>query len=103
MKYYINFNDFGEFQNAFQEKLDEFNEEVYKLFKFSQVVEWVGLGHDKTISSLYERIEEFNKISENLNKFLEFMRVASDNYADGSMEVKTIFQEMQDIIDDSKI
>lgn len=102
MKYFINFSDFEEFQDTFQKKLDEYNDEVYRLFRSSQEVQWVGLGRDKTMSALYTRIEALNKISENLNKFLEFMRIASNNYSDGVDEVRDKFKEIEDIINSSK-
>lgn len=98
MKYYLNFSDFEEFKKVFRDKLDEYNDEVFNLFKHSQEVEWVGLGHDRTIQALYKQIEEFNKISENLNKFLDFMDVMSTNYTEGIEDIKKKFSELEDVI-----
>lgn len=102
MKYFINFSNFEEYQDIFQNKLDEYNDEIYRLFKQSQEVEWVGLGHDKTMDALYRQIETLNKISENLNKFLEIMRLASNNYSDGVDEVRSRFREIEDILNSSR-
>ena len=103
MKYHLNFNDFGEYQKAFRTKVDEFNDEVYNVFKLCQNVEWVGLGYEKTISAVYNQIEELQKVSENLEKFLNFMNSASNNYSDGVKEVNSKFQEIQDIINIEKM
>ena len=102
MKYFVNFSDFEEYQEVFQNKLDEFNDEIYRLFKSSQDVEWVGLGRDKTMNALYSQIDKLIKISDNLNKFLETMRLASNNYSEGADEVKSSFRDIADMVHDIK-
>ena len=103
MKYHVNFNDLGNYRDTFQKKINEFNDVVYKIFKSSQSVEWVGLGHDKTIAALYLQIEELEKVSEALEKFVKFMDLALNNYGEGVVEVNSKFKEMKDIISMEKI
>ena len=99
MKYFINFDDFETYKNTFKNKVDEWNEEVYHVFKSCQEVEWVGLGHDSTIRAIYNQIEELEKVSNNLNKFLEFMGIVIDDYTDGVNEVNQKFQEINAMLD----
>ena len=103
MKYHLNFDDCTQFKDAFSKKIDEFNDVAYKLFKSSQSVEWVGLGHDKTIDVVYSQIEELMKISENLQKFMDFLNTAMDNFGEGVVEVNTKFKEIKEIIDKEKL
>lgn len=98
MQYYLNFEDFEQFKNAFQKKIDEFDEEVLDLFKSCNEVEWVGKGHDSTINALYTQIDELITISNNLNRFLEFMNTATDYYEEGVEETRTRFKEVENMI-----
>jgi hypothetical protein len=103
MKYHLNFDDCTQFKDAFSKKIDEFNDVVYKLFKSSQAVEWVGLGHDKTIDVVYNQIEELMKISENLQKFIKFLDTAMENFGEGVGEVNTKFAEIKEVINAEKM
>ena len=98
MEYYINFDDFEEFKFVFKKKVDEIDELIYKVFKSCQDVEWVGVGHDATINAIYQEIEQLGKVSQTLNKFLEFMDIVIDSYSTGVSDVKKYFNELEDII-----
>ena len=102
MKYHVNFDDLNDFKEVFQKKIDDFNEVIYKIYKSSQKVEWVGLGHDKTIEALYLQIEELKKVYIGLGKFVEFVDIALNNYSEGVVEVNNKFQKMEEIIDMEK-
>ena len=103
MEYYINFSDFEEFRNMFEKKIDEFNEEIYKVFKSCNEVEWDGVGHDVTINAIYKEISELEKISKTLDRFLDFMDTVTDNYTEGVEDVKKHFCEVEDMISMLKV
>ena len=103
MEYYINFDSFEEFKNMFEKKIDEFNEEVYNVFKSCGEVEWVGIGHDVTINAIYKEINELGKISKKLYRFLDFMENVTDNYSEGIEDVKKHFYEVEDMIGELKV
>ena len=102
MKYHINFNDLEEYKKRFREKIDEFADETYNVFKATQNVHWVGLCHDKTVDAIYEQITELGKVYENLEKFLSFFDSVSGEYTEGIEETKKSFKEIDDLINSRK-
>ena len=103
MKYSLNFNDLEEYKEVFQNKIDEFNEEIYKVFLSCQKTNWVGIGHDRVINAIYNQIEELDNVSQNLTKFIDFLNKALEAYTDGVKEVDTKFLEMREAIEAEKI
>lgn len=103
MNYYLNLNDFEEYKNAFRKKIDELDEEIYKLFHACQEVEWVGLGHDRTIDIIYRKIKELEIISKCLGMFLDFMDTVTDDYGNGIDDIKKKLESAENMLEEARL
>ena len=103
MKYYINFANFEEYINIFNNKVEEFYNILLKLFRSVCDVEWEGLGYDKTSEAVYKQIIELEHTYEILNKYIDFMKTVHGDYAEGVEEVKVKLGQIEELINEEKL
>ena len=97
-KYYVNFSGFEEYKEYFKKKIEEFRQEVFDVFELNREVEWTGEGYDAASNSISLEINKLNEIPEILDKYVDFMDKAINNYSDGMEEIKKCFEEILEMI-----
>ncbi len=102
MNYYLNFNEFDRFIKVFEGKIEDFDNIVLCIYKLCNSVDWVGLGHDKTIDAVYVQLSRLIEIVESLYKLLTPMKMAINEYSTGVEEVDSKFKELKELIDMEK-
>lgn len=102
MNYHINFDEFDDYKKYFKDKLDAISDETYSIYKKANDVQWVGLGHDKTINALNDQIIELSTIIENLEKFLNYFNSVTEEYNEGVQETKKSFKEIDDLLNNRR-
>ena len=90
------------FIKVYEGKTDEFSNIVLDIYKLCNNVDWIGLGHDKTIDAIYTQLTKLAEISESLYKLLTPMKMAIEEYSEGVSEVDNKFKELRELIEIEK-
>ena len=102
-KYIVKFNDFDDFKKIYEDKIDEFRQEIFNVFKLNQEINWTGDGYDSFSKLISLEISRLDRIPQVLDLYVDFMDKAINNYSEGMEEVKKSFDEILDIIRNEKI
>ena len=102
-KYYVNFNGFDEYKRSFEEKINEFREELFNVYKAYLKVDWEGEGNVAFNESFTILFDKLNYIPQVLDLFTKFMEQAMNNYSEGMEEIKKSFDSLLELIREEKL
>ena len=102
-KYIVKFSDFEEFKKIYEDKIDEFRQEIFNVFKLNQETDWSGDGYESFSNNISLEIDRLDKIPQVLDLYVDFMDKAINNYTEGMEEIKKNFEEILEIIRSEKM
>jgi len=96
MHYRIDSLKFREFIENVNKIIDTMNKEINIMDEISKKPIWEGMAHDSTMLKYNNILDDVKKIPQNLNLYINFMKLVIENYGNGNQLIKKEFQNIMD-------